>query len=375
MAPALFLAGVSACAAACAPQAQRASIGDAVFEVRQVQMATGSVLGAADFDADGHLDVVTADGERQLTLLRGDGRGGLVGSFTIDAGNQPHELATADLDGDGHMDIVVANHETNHLTLLMGDGHGALTPSEPLRVDVGPHVHVVLPVDVDSDGVVDLAVDHRDDGGIVILRGLGGGAFAPGRFVAVGGDPYRGIAAGDLNDDARPDFVTPNPSSVGLLLSTGGIPAGSFVASSIRTTAPPFGVALLDFDGDGDLDVVAASGEGSDAVEVFVGGGDGSFRPHAGSPIRGARGPKRIATGDLDGDGIGDAVIAAYPSPDLLVLFGGDANPIRRATVPTTGNPWGILVLDLNEDGRNDLVVADDTSPALTLFISTEESR
>ncbi len=64
-------------------------------------------------------------------------------------------------------------------------------------------------------------------------------------------------------------------------------------------------VALVDVDADEQLDVVTGmSANGSMALNVLVGPGDGSFEPAKGSlPTEGSFAAQFMDTGDLDGDG------------------------------------------------------------------------
>lgn len=376
--PVAGLAVAAACLAGCQQQAEpgatRATVGGAAFDVRSLEGGEGATLGAGDFDRDGHLDLVASRGDG-LVVLRGDGTGRLEPAAELDAGPHAAEIAVADVDGDGFDDVIAANHETRHLTLLSGDGAGGFAPPRRIEIDVEPHVHVVVARDVDGDGVVDLVVDHRDGEGLLVLRGLGGGRFADGVLFAGGGDPYRGMAAGELNGDGQIDFVTPNPREVGVLLSAGGDSYELRRAEPVPTARGPFAVALADLDADGRLDLVAASGEGSDLVQLYRGDGAGGFDEMDGSPRSATSGPKRIVTGDFDGDGASDAAVSGWDSALVLVLFGGSGE-IRAGTASTTsdgtGNAWGLLSADLNEDGRDDLIVADGDGPRLTLFLSTD---
>jgi len=169
------------------------------------------------------------------------------------------------------------------------------------------------------------------------------------------------------------DFVTPNPREVGVLLSSGKNPYELHVGPAVAAVAP-FGVNLLDFDGDGRLDLIAASDEGSDFIELFIGNGDGTFRPHEASPIRMVSGPKRVAEGDFDGDGFQDAAVSSWQSNEVLFVFGG-SHSLRTAIVQTVDHPWGLIAADINEDGRDDLLVADDAGPQLIVFLSAKESQ
>lgn len=379
-AAAMVLVAAGLCVSGCQDAVPaRISVDGAAFEVRTLEVdegAEGSALGASDLDGDGHLDVVASTGGGSLRVLRGDGLGGLALGARVPAGQYPSEIFVTDVDGDGNADIVAANHETRHLTLLAGDGQGGFAPGRTIEVDVSPHVHVVLARDVDGDGIIDLVVDDRDGEGILVLRGEGAGRFASGTLFDGGGDPYRGMAAGDLDGDGQLDFVTPNPREVGVLLSGGRVPYELRRGTPVPGTVP-FAVALADLDADGHLDLVAASGEGADRVWLYRGDGAGGFREMDLSPVRSVSGPKRIVTGDFDGDGVTDAAVGGWGSAAVTFLFGGDGGP-RAATVAgaTDGdrNSWGLFAADLNEDGRDDLIVADGHGPLLTLFLSTEET-
>lgn len=349
--------------------ADAVEVGDAKFLSHSITVESAAVA-AGDFNGDGHSDLVGA-GDSQLTIFLGDGEGALVSSSRVPGGEHPVDFAVADLDADGNVDIAVANHETDYITLLLGDGNGSFRPApdSPLRIDVRPHPHAVRAADVDADGHLDLFVDHREAEGVLILRGLGDGQFeASGTVVEVGGDPYRGMALGDVNGDGRLDLVTPNPGEVGVLLNVSGGQV-AFTQASPVAAAAPFAVELGDFNGDDRLDLIAASDEGSPLIEVFVGDGRGGFVEAGDSPFRLAPGGKKIAVGDFNGDGIEDAAVSSYQSSDVMVLLGG-RDAIRTGTLSGTEHPWGLVATDLNGDGKDDLVVVGDVASRARLYLS-----
>jgi hypothetical protein len=351
-------------------------VGDVAFI--QETLATGSgqtVLVCADFDSDGHLDLVVAGGvvagARDGGFLHiGDGRGRFELAGPLALGPDVSHVAAADIDGDGNLDLVAANHETDHVTLLRGDGLGRFVPApgSPLTVDVAPHPHFVAVRDLDADGREELVIDSRDRRGLHVLPGLGAGRLGPGRTVPIGGDPYRGFAIGDVDLDGLPDLVTPNQDAVAVSINSGNL---EFAAAVPVPAARPFAVALADFDADGRPDIVAAS-ESEPLVDVLFGDGEGGFRAADDADLIIFSGPKRIATGDVNGDGFADALVTSWSSDGLIVLGGPSGLRPVRLPLGDNQNPWGLAVADFNEDGIDDFVIADGVGSSATVFLSFE---
>lgn len=325
---------------------------------------------AGDVDGDGRPEILVARGESITVLgMNANGRIAVRGQFPTESGATGPDVG--DLDGDGHLDIAVANHDTHFVTLLRGNGTGDFEafPNSPLTIDVEPHPHAVRIGDLDSDGQMDLVVDHREGEGLLVLRGAGDGTFeSSGTLIPSGGDPYRGMAIGDLNEDGRLDLVTPNPNAVGVVLTSQAstLPNG---LHTLATPAGPFAVDLGDFNGDGLLDIVAGLDEGSSLVQVFFGDGGGRFREAEGSPFRPAPGPKMITVGDFNGDGTDDAAIACWNADSVLLLLGGSAS-IRTTQIPDAEDSWGPSAADLNGDGVDDLVLPDAANQDLIVYVS-----
>jgi hypothetical protein len=358
-------------------QADPVEIGATTFSPQRLEVGEGEAAVAfGDFNGDGHQDLVVTDRtDHDLVVLLGDGRGGLARAGRFPAGQNPTDMAVADINGDGTLDVVVANHETSYLTLLEGDGRGGFQPASnsPLPIDVDPHPHAIRARDLDGDRAVDLIVDHRGKRGLLALGGMGEGAFeTPGTVIEVGGDPYLGLAIGDLNGDGRLDLVTPNPNEVGVLLNA-GLGHIAFDRGTPLPAASPFAVALADINDDDNLDVIAASDGADSEVQIFLGDGRGGFREAGDAPFRMAAGAKNIAVGDIDGDGVEDALVSSWSSDVLIVRGGQDAFQTVRIQLPDIDNPSGLAVVDLNEDGRSDFVIADGVRSLAAVYLSYDQ--
>ena len=165
----------------------------------------------ADFNSDGKVDAVTDSwGNNQIEILPGDGTGRLItpGSF-FRTGRRPYErLRTADFNHDGHPDIVTTNLDDGTVSVLLGDGRGGLrnAPSSPFPAGGKPWEVTVD--DLNEDGNADLIIIpyQRDISGpkenaVSVLLGDGRGGFhaLPGSPLALGDclGP-NSVAAGDL---------------------------------------------------------------------------------------------------------------------------------------------------------------------------------
>ena len=182
----------------------------------------------------------------------------------------------------------------------------------------------------------------------------------------------------DLDGDGKPDIVVPNMAerAVTILLGDG---RGNFRGSErapIPAGPSPFSVAVADINGDGKPDIVVENYSGqmsdpsSDALTFLLGDGRGNFR--LGSRITAGRAPGNVAVGDVDGDGIADAVIVNAASRDLTVAFGGSdgLSPSRTVTVPGTGRSWRVLLADFDGNGRADAVTASPEDHTITVLIA-----
>lgn len=362
---AFLFVGIALCVACSQAPAQA---GDGPFE-RRVALTADDVatVALADLDRDGHVDAVAAAG--RLHVLMGDGTGAMREHGTVEAGENPVGLSFGDANGDGVPDLAVANHETDYVTVLLGDGSGGFEPApgSPIHVSVDPHPHAVVLADLDQDGRLDLLVDHRGAEAVLALRGMGNGRFElPGSVIPVGGDPYRGMVVADVNGDGRLDLLTPNRRDVGVRLASGRGGLAFDEAPPVATPAP-FSIGVADLTGDGTPDLVTAS-ETDGFVRLLPGDGTGRFGAAADSVAIATGEGKAVATGDVNGDGIADAVVTSYPSPTVVIMLGGDT--IQRLTLEATRNPWGLDVADLNGDGIDDPVVADQGAGRLYVFLS-----
>lgn len=297
-------------------------------------------LATTDVNGDGKLDIlVSLRSQDQLTVLLGDGAGGVSLGTPITTGDYPTKIAVADLDGDGRNDLVTANYNDGTLSVVLANEEGGFATPVSYEVDTNPFSVAVA--DVNKDGTSDILAICSASKTLVVLTGEGDGTFQDPVTLSIGQAPY-GLVVGDVNGDTNLDVVVSQfgDHNVQVFINDG---TGQFTAgSTIATKQHPGPTALVDANNDGVLDIVVASTT-NDTVQVFLGSGDGTFTLWREAAV--GLYPTDLATGDLNGDGRLDLVTANYEGSSVSILLQElDTQAPTSQFTSTITEAWGIPV-------------------------------
>ena len=326
-------------------------------------------------------------------------------SSCIDGCGPYHTRASvANLDDDGDLDVVLSNlrHESDTIvwagaTLWINQGGGKFTPRSGDWG--GPYTTAG---DVDGDEDVDLVrwaydaihihINYGEEdstyGGFRLSYGIRP-AKEPSFWTANGS-----IALGDLNNDGRLDAVISSccaaliderDDSLAFVpwvwINTpdeNGYPEG--IGLNLNSMGDlPMQPTLGDLDGDGDLDVYAASlppkgGNYDPSDRILWNDGSGAFLDSGqrlNNPRKaGTAGSGSVALGDLNGDGDLDALVATRKGASIWINQGG-AQGRQTGVFAESGQRLGrghieaVFLADFDANGALDALVAGKTQATI----------
>ncbi len=297
-----------------------------------------------DIDQDGDLDLFLV-GENFPIFYRD---GVIFNNATHYIYNGKYAAEFADFDGDGDLDVVTANGSF----VNVWDNTGSDFNNEGSN-GIGGSAHKVLLGDLDKDGDLDALAFENNGPGYIRFYRSNYDYFQFGKFQW----SYEGelstnqgdVELADLDGDGDLDVFMSNMSNP-ILFNDG---TGSFTPGSAIAGIPGGGkVDIGDLDGDGDLDAIIGDGSGlyylalNDGVGVFTSAGQqfgGIMYDEA----------SEITLGDVDADGDLDVFVAKFQYDSINFEFVSDVLILNE----TPNTPAVLVNSSLTVDEGNTFIL------------------
>lgn len=332
---------------------------------------------AADLDGDGDLDLAIASEFARNRVLFNDGTGrfaDLSEARLAPIAGDHEDVAIADYDRDGDLDLVFVGEDDQVQGYHLNDGCGRFTEVTD-RLPRRGTSNAVVAGDFDGDGDADLFIGNNGQNFLFLNDGAGGFSDATAERLPVSADITQDADAGDVDGDGDLDLVLGNEDGNVLLRNDG---RGLFHRNELPLRATPEetrAAVLADVDGDGDLDIYFANTvlftPGADPQDrLLLNDGEGRFTDVTGTHLPDETDPTMTAAFiDYDADGDLDLVtgsIGDLSGRTASAPFRAFANDGAGRFTPdpgalpegTTGNGFDIVVADFDGKGSADLFLA-----------------
>lgn len=307
---------------------------------------TGVVF--ADFDRDGDQDLFIAKGGfsrlgEANRLFQNDGNGSFSDismAAGLDVSRSSYAAVVGDYDLDGQLDLYVSQLRGQQATFYRNDNgqFEDVTTAKRVQSFFQYSGAAASFSDYDNDGDVDLYAGVFGDFDR-FYADIGDTAYAVAQVGGTG--DMVGIALGDYDEDGDLDIYTVNQNGrSGLYQNYPELAVLLDVASQSGTEnmALGTGCAFVDFDSDGDLDLLVSNAFSEDRVYVNL--GDGTFLDQAlAFGLADSARARAVLVGDIDNDGDSDVYLVNEGAANRLWSNGGGPNGwLAVSTAGVTSN-------------------------------------
>ncbi|MFN2564177.1 MAG: FG-GAP repeat domain-containing protein [Gemmatimonadaceae bacterium] len=334
---------------------------------------TSANVSIGDVSGDGHLDIILAKGRHWPLVdrvLLGDGAGHFAAGYDLGpTADRSYSGRMADVDRDGDLDVVISNDAPDPKLVYLNDGKGRFRVGSTFGRPAWATRNATV-ADIDGDRFPDIVVANREGTTRAnhVCFNRGGGRFDA-DCVAFSREPATTIAAADFDRDGIVDLAVPHRDGGQSRVYLGG-PKGTFSAARTIPFGPPDAsirvTEAADLDGDGLLDIVAIDERKGTAVYFGQRGGTFSAPLHVAgrTPT-----PYALTVADLSGDSKPDIIVGNVEAPSTVYFNDGSGRRFHAVRFgDEKGTLYGFAVADLNRDGVVDIAAARSDAPNVVYF-------
>ncbi|MFY0599432.1 MAG: VCBS repeat-containing protein [Cyclobacteriaceae bacterium] len=323
----------------------------------------------ADIDNDGDYDLISG-GQGSVIANINDGTGNFGDDIVIASGfsgSDIYSLAPGDFDDDGDIDIVFSDAINGDIYLISNGGDNVNWSLVSIYLGTAVPYSLYLEVlDFDQDGDLDILSANGGTNGITFLRNDGSDTFTS--LLLNNVDDTNFLDKGDVDLDGDLDFVVStynettgnNTITIWWADGSGGGSSGQQVSATVSGVES---VHLVDINGDGNLDVLTGTSDGTGKIYWYENKPETGFTDWTENTIESDFSADEIISGDLDGDGDQDVIAVTFGSSNGQTMFWyenqGDGTFSTRNEIGfNRSGASSVKAVDLDNDGDLDLLAS-----------------
>ena len=334
---------------------------------------TSANVSVGDLNGDRHLDLVLVKGRHSPLVdrvLLGDGTGRFGVRYDLGpTADRSYSGQLADLDRDGDLDVVISNDAPDPKRVYLNDGKGRFSVGSTFGRPTWVTRNATV-VDLNQDGLPDIVAANRGEGNSAnyICFNKGNARFDA-DCVAFSRESATTIAAADFNGDGLIDLAVPHRDG-GQSRVYVAAPKGSFDATRVVPFGPPNAAirvaAAADLDGDGLLDIVAI--DERQGTAVYFGQRNATFTSGVMVADRTAT-PYALLVGDVNGDRKPDIIVGNIEAPSAVYFNDGSGRKFHAVRFgDASGTVYGFAIADFDRDGLTDIAAARSEAQNILYF-------
>jgi len=379
---------------------------------------TISSIFAADLNNDGCCDIAMTDDYYNHVSVLFNFLDTLIQTIQYDIAylSEPTSVFAGDLNGDGLKDLAVASRGEvtifvpGYVTILINNGNRTFTVANEYNLGLGVGLQSIFGGDFDNDGDIDLATANDSYLSVSVLKNNGNGTFQQEVNYGIGGSGMS-VFSSDLNGDGYKDLIAAAmsfSSHISILINNSN---GTFQTyTAYQAEGDPWSVVAADLDLDGDKDIAVANGWSAN-ISVLLNLSDPTFGGIKGTikdkqsliPLRDAqvkifmiddynyKQDVAAETTNSDGQYLVDSI---YPGSYIVEVYRNGYYKKTQYSIVLDGyivtnnfslelagfvhdsdyvagnKPGSIYSSDLNNDGFNDLAVANNYSNDVSILLN-----
>jgi hypothetical protein len=340
-------------------------------------------VAAGHFIGTSHVDLAVANnGSNTVSILGGDGKGNFRLASTLAVGSNPDAIAAGNF-GNGSPDLVTANAGSGDLSVLLNNGHGTFQPAQ--NYAAGSKPAGLLVGDFSADDKQDVTAINYSPGEVYILDGNGDGTFQPAKPLGIFGpaDEFSAVAGGDFTRDGQTDMALANVgrNAATVLLGNGDgtfSPPGAF-SDSFRVRPILADLTGQSSNGESILDAVTVAQNGDILFRAGRATPPGQIEQFADPIVLNPGNPANdvaLVTDTGPGGQVVYRLAALDRNGNAITFYSFNAAVGGFTATPGPAVQPGavhIASVDLNGDGRGDLVVSNGATGTVSIFTANRD--